>query len=144
MTSQSAALAQRGALALGRAVLVIEDDDEMRLLLTSALMRDGHAVRPFRDGMDALDYLDTLRIGPRWMDEGLGLIVSDVRMPGCSGLELLDCLRTLDCAVPVILITAFGDAETHAQARDLGAALLLDKPFDMDELRRAVRGAVRH
>lgn len=144
MTSQSAALAQRGALGLGRAVLVIEDDDEMRLLLTSALVRDGHAVRPFRDGMEALDYLDTLRIGPRWKDEGLGLIVSDVRMPGCSGLELLDCLRTLDCAVPVILITAFGDAETHAQARDLGAALLLDKPFEMDELRRAVRGAVRH
>lgn len=39
---------------------------------------------------------------------------------------------------------AFGDAETHAQARDLGAALLLDEPFEMDELRRAVRGAVRH
>ncbi len=144
MRSQSAVPAARSDLRPCRAVLVIEDDDEMRRMLSSALARDGHPVRPFRDGMEALDYLDTLRIGPHWNDGDLGLIVSDVRMPGCSGLDLLDCLRTLDCDVPVILITAFGDAETHAQAQELGAELLLDKPFDINELRRAVRRSTRH
>jgi len=144
MRSEStAAVPQSAPTPDARAVLVIEDDDEMRRLLTSVLARDGYPVRPFRDGMEALDYLDTLRIGRHWNDENLGLIVSDVRMPGCSGLDLVDCLRTLDCAVPVILITAFGDAETHAQARDLGAALL-DKPFDMNELRRVVLSSTRH
>jgi DNA-binding response OmpR family regulator len=127
----------------GRTVLLVEDDDEMRRMVMAALARDGYVVRPARDGIEALDYLDTLHRCGRWRDEDLALIVSDVRLPGCSGLEILDCLRALGSAVPVILITAFGDAETRSRAREFGAELLLDKPFDLDDLRGAARAVAR-
>jgi DNA-binding response OmpR family regulator len=51
---------------------------------------------------------------------------------------MLASLRTAECSVPVVLITAFGDEATHAQALRLGAAALFDKPFDVDDLRAAV------
>jgi DNA-binding NtrC family response regulator len=66
------------------------------------------------------------------------LIISDVRMPGVSGLDVLATLRREDWSTPVILMTAFGDLETRAEARRLGAKALFDKPFDVDDLRTAV------
>lgn len=65
------------------------------------------------------------------------MIISDIRMPGWSGIYVLASLRHSDWSMPVILITAFGDEETHAQAKRLGAASLLDKPFDIEELLHA-------
>ena len=62
-------------------------------------------------------------------------------MPGCSGLDLLACLRHFDWNTPVILITAFGNAETHDQARRLGAFAVFDKPFDLADLETAVLNA---
>jgi len=63
-------------------------------------------------------------------------------MPGASGLDVLAGLREVDWSMPVILITAFGSADTKARAGLLGAALLLDKPFELEELRHAVRSVV--
>lgn len=60
-------------------------------------------------------------------------------MPWASGLTVLAALRRYDWATPAILITAFGDDETHSEARRLGAAAVFDKPFDMRDLRRAAR-----
>jgi len=68
------------------------------------------------------------------------LIVSDVRMPGWSGLDLLRFLRHRRSAIPVVLITAFGDRDTHERAARLGAAVL-DKPFALADLRRAIDDA---
>jgi two-component system, response regulator, stage 0 sporulation protein F len=66
------------------------------------------------------------------------LIVSDVRMPVCSGLDILQGLRDAHWDTPVVLMTAFGDDETRARADKLGA-LLFDKPFTMTSLRTKVR-----
>lgn len=63
-------------------------------------------------------------------------------MPGCGGLEVLARMRRVEWSTPVILITAFGDAETHTEACRLGAARVLDKPFDVDELCLAARAIV--
>jgi DNA-binding NtrC family response regulator len=63
------------------------------------------------------------------------VLVSDVRMPGLGGLDVLRGLRHCEWANPVILITAFGDEATHLEAVRLGAAAVLDKPFDVDDLR---------
>lgn len=119
---------------VARCVFVAEDDAEMRALITAALEADGYAVVAASDGRDLLARLETDR-------ERVGVIVSDVRMPGYSGLDLLAIVRCASWAVPVILITAFGDEETHAEARELGAVTVLDKPFDLDDLRAAVRSA---
>ena len=67
------------------------------------------------------------------------LIVTDVRMPGISGLHALAEARRLLPSLPVIVITAFGDAMTHARAAQLGAASVFDKPFDLRSLLRRVQ-----
>jgi len=64
----------------------------------------------------------------------IDLIVSDIRMPGWSGLDVLAGLKHADVRIPMVLITAFGDDETHRQASHLGAVAVVDKPFDMDHL----------
>ena len=67
------------------------------------------------------------------------LVVTDVQMPGATGMRVLSHVRRAHPTVPVILITAFGSAELHAQAKRLGAATVLDKPFDLAELRKLVQ-----
>jgi CheY-like chemotaxis protein len=66
------------------------------------------------------------------------VIVSDIRLPGYSGFDLLEALHDAQCDTPVILMTAFGDQETHDKARRLGAVAIFDKPFDADDLSTAV------
>jgi DNA-binding NtrC family response regulator len=70
------------------------------------------------------------------------LVISDLRMPGITGLSVLGGLRDLELRIPFILITAFGDAGTHALAHQLGATAVLDKPFDMPSFLGLVRACV--
>jgi DNA-binding NtrC family response regulator len=72
------------------------------------------------------------------------IIVSDIRMPGFSGIDVLSAIRRVDLQVPVILITGFGSAEVAAEAQQLGAASLFTKPFDLDDLRTALRYFLEH
>jgi DNA-binding response OmpR family regulator len=114
-------------------VLLAEDQAEMRSLLAKWLRNVGCEVVEFADG--AALWNELLRAqkeedGPRDAD----LIISDIRMPGPSGLEVLARLRRTDWATPVILMTAFGDAETVSDATTMGAARVFSKPFDMAEL----------
>lgn len=118
-------------------VLLAEDDDELRKLLTWSLHRAGLTVTECADGMDLLNHLE----GYLFLEEasGFDLIVSDIRMPGITGIEILEGLHAHENCPPVILITAFGDEETHAQAHLLGAAAIFDKPFDIVDLLAKVR-----
>jgi DNA-binding response OmpR family regulator len=126
----------------GRMLLLIEDDTEMRRMLAAALRRDGHFVVEAANGDDALDWL-----GPGVLDGDIervpDLVVSDIRLPYFTGLEILESLRVAARRVPVILITGFPDRETYAQASQLGAECVLEKPFDLGELRAAVHLALR-
>ena len=67
------------------------------------------------------------------------MIISDIRMPGLTGIEILEGLHTLESFPPMILITAFSDEETHAKAHRLEAAAIFDKPFDIEDLLAKVR-----
>ena len=121
-------------------VLLAEDDREMRRLLAEGLRQDGYDVIESSDGLDLCDCIYEFRtkIGNgRFFD--VDLIVSDIRMPWVSGLEVLQELRVTNRETPVILITAFGDEQTHLQAYRLGAVAVLDKPFDLDRFREVVR-----
>ena len=108
----------------------------MRALLAWRLRKDGYEVTECDHGIDLINRIDPLD-GPGESDE-FDLVVSDIRMPGFTGLDVLAALREADWAMPVIMITAFGDKETHSEARRLGAARVFDKPFDLDELLKAV------
>jgi CheY-like chemotaxis protein len=125
-----------------RMLLLIEDDTEMRRMLAASLRRDGHVVVEAANGDDALDWL-----GPGVLDGDVermpDLIVSDIRLPYFSGLEILESLQVAARRIPVILITGFPDRETHTLAAQLGATCVIEKPFDLAELRAAVRLALR-
>jgi CheY-like chemotaxis protein len=117
-------------------VLVADDDEEMRSLVVEALREDGYQVVQAVDGGRLLvEIAECLKLGGG--TGSVDLIVSDIRMPVCSGLQILSALRDAHWRTPVILMTAFGDAATRRHAESL-AAVLFDKPFDMDDLRTAV------
>ena len=116
-------------------VWLAEDDSEMRRLLVSLLLEDGYIVTAVQDGGSLLDLLRNL--ADYQADDRPDLIISDIRMPGWTGLDGLAFLRRMDFTIPMLLITAFGDEETHRRAHRYRARVL-DKPFDMDELRDAV------
>lgn len=126
--------------AMGARLLLAEDDPELRRMMARALRRRGYAVVEAHDGRELVEVLLRAVTGERGLMPAL--IVSDVRMPGHTGLEVLARLRRIDWRTPVILLTAFGDPETHAEAERLGAAALLDKPFDLDDLCSAATALV--
>ena len=120
-------------------ILLAEDDPAMRELLASSLRHDGYDVVEVKNGIELLKRIH--QIGSSFLQgrpEPLDMVITDVRMPGFSGLEVLECLRDSDWKLPVIVITALGDAATHHRAHDLGATEVLDKPFDLDRLREIV------
>lgn len=117
-------------------ILLAEDDDEMRRMLAEWLRRDGYLVSEARDGIEL-----TERICEALFGEGRAVpdvLITDLRMPGRDGLDVVSLLRGADSTIPVILITAFGGDETHLRAARLGADAVFDKPLDLDELRAAV------
>ena len=115
-------------------LLLAEDDDYMRDLVAQTLNRAGFEVIEACSAAELRQKLETLVL--RSTDgRPVDLIVSDVRMPWGSGLTVLAGLRRSDWATPLIVITAFGDEATHAEARRLGAVAVFDKPFDLYRLR---------
>jgi CheY-like chemotaxis protein len=119
-------------------VFLAEDDVEMRRLIATALRRDGHFVLEAPDGLGLLMDLGHAFWGDQ-EDRGIrSVIISDIRMPGRDGLEILRGICRMHWCPPVILITAFGDRGLHAHAAALGAHAVLDKPFDLAALRDLV------
>jgi CheY-like chemotaxis protein len=119
-------------------VLLAEDDFDMRSMLSAVLRRDGYRVVEMCDGMDLRENL-TLHFVAGVQARGDILVVADLRMPLMDSLSVLRTLRGQGHRPPFILITAFGDPQTHADAKALDALAVLDKPFDFDDLRRTIR-----
>lgn len=116
-------------------ILVAEDDVEMRRLVLESLARDGYDLV---DVTDAGQLLLRLGVSQRTQENPIDLVITDIRMPVCSGLEIARSLRDAHWTMPIVMMTAFGDAETREHARNLGA-VLIDKPFKMKTLRSLVR-----
>lgn len=116
-----------------RALAVVADDDtDLRSLVATTLEHAGFEVIEAADGDRLLAVLRAAAAANRRP----ALIVSDVHMPGQSGLTVLRRLRAWLPDVPVVMVTGSGDASTHAKARRLGAVAVLNKPFDLGALRR--------
>jgi CheY-like chemotaxis protein len=123
-----------------RVVLLAEDDMEMRLLLSLALQKEGCSVIECKDGVNLSAQIKPLaNCEP---DVEYDLIITDMRMPGVSGLEVVQGIADLPGCPPMILITAFGDVETHARASQLGVNAVLDKPFEIEDFIKVVHAVL--
>ena len=127
------------SMSAGPRLLVAEDDEAMRDLIVTQLRHDGYEVIEASDGAQLLDHIGAVTAEDGGGPTAIAMIISDLRMPGLSGLDLLAALRCAEWQTPVVLITAFASEETHAEARDLGALCVLDKPFPLERLRAIVR-----
>jgi len=120
-------------MASDQVVCVIDDDDAVRKSLSFLLGTANLSVRAFTSAQDFLEGLAT--VGP-------GCLITDVRMPGMTGIELLAQLRPRNGAMPVIVITGHGDVPLAVEAMKLGAFDFIEKPFDDERLLTAVTAAL--
>ena len=114
-------------------VLVADDEASMRELLTIVLRREGCEVVLAENGRQALTLLGS---------QAIDLVVSDLKMPGASGVEVLQAAKRRDPSIEGLMITAYASYETAVEAMRLGACDYLTKPFDVNELRAKVRKAL--
>ena len=112
--------------------MVVDDDADLRASLSQMLTLAGYEVSEARDGAEALRALSREFAGP---------IVTDIRMPGVDGIELLEAVYDMDPELPVILLTGHGDVAMAVDALKSGAWDFLTKPFDPHELEGAVSRA---
>jgi DNA-binding NtrC family response regulator len=116
-------------------ILIAEDDADLRDLLQDDLEDAGYETVVAIDGRAAMAHIQRER---EWID----LLITDMRMPGLAGDELLNAMRTHRSEAPVIVITAFGSVEQAVEMVKAGAFQYLTKPFDTDDLLRAVAQAL--
>lgn len=113
-------------------ILVVDDDQAMRSLLTDAFLAEGYDVVTAGDGDVALSVLfEDLR--------GADVVVTDQRMPNLSGLELAERLRRTPGWTPVVIVSAFADADLEERARKFGVSRVFPKPFSVPDLLDVVR-----
>ena len=119
-------------------IWIVDDDESIRWVLEKALARENLATRSFANAREAIAALET---------ETPQVLVSDIRMPGDSGLDLLTLVKQRHPGLPVIIITAFSDLDSAVAAFQGGAFEYLAKPFDIDKavelIRRALEESLR-
>ena len=113
-----------------------EDDGAMRDLVTETLYPAGYVVTEAASGKEMLRILREASVA-EYPADAFDLIVTDVRMPGNTGLDVVARIRAAGCHTPVIVVTAFPDDEVRDRAEQLNA-VLLEKPFALQTLRSAV------
>ncbi|MET4206343.1 response regulator FixJ [Bradyrhizobium sp. LA2.1] len=115
-------------------VYVIDDDEAMRDSLNFLLDSSGFGVTLFDDAQAFLDVLPSL---------AFGCVVSDVRMPGIDGIELLKRMKAQQSPFPILIMTGHGDVPLAVEAMKLGAVDFLEKPFEDDRLTTMIETAIR-
>lgn len=110
--------------------MVIEDDQEMRLLLEDFIQEEGYEVRSTDNGSEAFRLL---------AKDEFDLIITDVRMPGLSGLDILPGMRKLQPHSAIIVITAFGSEEVYRRAMERGADGYLEKPISLEKFKNLIK-----
>ncbi len=114
-------------------VWIIDDDKSIRWVIEKALSREGIVFKSFGTAQEAMDALD---------DDEPQVVISDIRMPGASGLDFMQRLKTKMPATPIIIMTAYSDLESAVAAFQGGAFEYLPKPFDVDHAVELIRRAI--
>ena len=115
-------------------VLLVEDEDDLRILIAERLIKEGYAVDECADGDAALDYI---RIG------NYDGVIMDIMLPGQSGLEIIHKMRQSGIMTPVLILSALSDTENIVMGLDGGADDYLIKPFDFEILTARLRVMLR-
>jgi two-component system response regulator (stage 0 sporulation protein F) len=110
-------------------ILVVDDEEGARELFNTILSDEGYAVTLAISGEDALS---------RLKEDAFDLVVTDIKMPGMDGLQLLQEIRKSGARSDVIMVTAYGEVESYLKAMSLGAAEYINKPIRIKELKRIV------
>jgi len=114
-------------------ILIVDDDPEMRSLLHEELQEEGYRVTLAKNGLDVLSELPFT---------SYDLIITDWKLPLRDGIQILKSVRELQPGVPVVLITAFGDAKVRKQVEKAGG-VYLQKPFSMEAFRSMVHSLLQ-
>ena len=112
-----------------RRILIVEDDEEMRSLLIDFFEEEGFETDSVSNGSEAFRIL---------VREIFDIVLTDIRMPGLTGLDIIPGVRKLQPETVIIVITAFGSEEVHHKAMERGANSYLEKPLRFHELRRMI------
>ena len=115
-------------------LLVVDDDPHFLRVLARILSGENFLVTSAAGACDALELLKSAQFD---------LVISDLRMPECDGLNFLESLRGSGSTVPVIILTAYGEVDTYLAAMNAGATEYLNKPIQSDELLKTVRACLR-
>lgn len=119
---------------MGEKILIVDDDPEIRNLCVEALAQEDYQVYTSSSGDDAYDLA---------RQETFAVVVSDIRMPGMDGLELLDSLKKINPDQAIIMFSGFGDVDVAVEAMKRGAFDYLAKPLILDELKITIRMALQ-
>ena len=120
---------------MSRHILVVDDDENLRWITQAQLEDAGFGVETAESGEQALERIN---IDPP------ALVITDLKMPGVSGMALLDRIRKFDIDIPVVIITAFGTIQSAVEAVKSGAYDYLTKPIDYNELVLVINRAIEH
>ena len=114
-------------------ILIVDDDHSLRNMLSIVLKKEGYSIISTESGNEALKILKKKHID---------LIISDIKMPGLSGIELLKKVKSIDIEIPFILITAFSSTNDAIEAMKFGADDYITKPFNLDELKIIINKSI--
>ena len=106
-------------------IFIIEDEKTIRVPLADELREAGYRVKEFRDSHQALKAVQR---------QPVDVVITDMKMPGLNGLEILTRLMDIKPDVPVVVITAYGSEDTAIAAMERGAYDYIEKPFDLDDM----------
>src|SRR6188474_2204945 len=115
-------------------ILVVDDEANLRRVLSAQLARDGYEVHTAEDGEAALAFLK---------EHHIDMVITDLRMPKVDGMDLLRAALRDDPSRPVVMMTAHGTIDNAVEALKTGAFDYITKPFDQNEVRNVVRKALR-
>lgn len=111
-------------------ILIVDDQFGIRVLLNEILQKEGYHIFQAANGPQALDI--TTKHAP-------DLVLLDMKIPGMDGIEILQRMKKIDENIRVIIMTAYGELEMIEAANQLGALAHFPKPFDIEDIRRAVK-----
>ncbi|CAM5378552.1 response regulator [Bacillus circulans] len=116
-------------------ILIVDDQFGIRILLNEVFQKEGYKTFQAANGNQALEIVTR---------ESPDLVLLDMKIPGMDGIEILKRMKKLNQDIRVIIMTAYGELDMIQEAKDLGALTHFAKPFDIDDLRDAVKKYINH
>ena len=111
-------------------ILIVDDQFGIRILLNEVFQKEGYQTFQAANGVQALEIVTKHQPD---------LVLLDMKIPGMDGIEILKRMKVIDPEIRVIIMTAYGELDMIQEAKDLGALTHFAKPFDIDDIRAAVR-----